>query len=147
MIPGLVSLGNPTPWPVLPPGIHLTDFVEIERRFAYTPHRRVLFGGLAAAAKALARARCQSLYINGSFTTDKPHPGDFDGCWDPSGVDLGLLDPVLLTFENGRAVQKAKYHGEMFLTDGFASATMRYLEFFQIDKFSGRPKGILKVHL
>ena len=41
-------------------------------------------------------------------------PGDFDGCWEEAGIDFDLLDPVLLTFDPGRASQKAKYGGELF---------------------------------
>jgi hypothetical protein len=75
-------------------------------------------------------------------------PGDFDACWSVSGVDPNLLDPVLLTFDNHRAAQKAKYFGEMFpaeLPEGVSGR--RFLDFFQIDKITGRPKGIVGLRL
>jgi hypothetical protein len=147
MIPILVDLGSPAPWAVLPPGIHDASMAEIETRFATTPHRRWLFEGFRRVAQALADAGCSTLYLDGSFVTAKPHPGDYDGCWDHSGVDLALLDPVLLTFDNKRAAQKAKYLGEMFIAgspDGLGST---FLDFFQVEKFSGLAKGILRVSL
>ncbi|WOF43874.1 hypothetical protein KNJ79_02655 [Sphingopyxis indica] len=148
MIPALIDLGPPTPWPVLPPGIHDTDFAEIEVVFATTPHRQKLFDGLKRAASALAQVGCTVLYIDGSFVTGKDHPGDFDACWDHRGMDLTRLDPVLLTFANKRAAQKKKYFGEMFWAFGPGNAGgTSFLELFQNDKESGRPKGILRVSL
>ena len=59
------------------------------------------------------------------------------------GVDPDQLDPVLLIFDRGRAVQKAKYRGELFPAQ-FAEggSGMTFLDFFQLDK-EGRPKGII----
>ena len=82
--------------------------------------------------------------------TGKEIPGDFDACWDVSGVDLALLDPVLLNFDNQRAVQKAKYRGEFFPADLEAEAMPPYrvfLDFFQTDKATGDPKGIIAIDL
>lgn len=116
-------------------------------RFATTPHRRWLFEGFRRVAQALADAGCSTVYLDGSFVTAKPHPDDYDGCWDHLGVDLAMLDPILLTFDNKRAAQKAKYRGEMFIAgtpDGLGGT---FLDFFQVEKFSGLAKGILRVSL
>jgi len=87
------------------------------------------------------------VYINGSFVTAKEVPGDFDACWDPTGVEVSLLDPVLLDFSNKRAAQKAKYGGELFLSSGWAAAGKVFFDFFQIDKESGEAKGIVAIDL
>ena len=34
---------------------------------------------------------CRTIYINGSFFTIKPNPGDFDACWDREDVDINYL--------------------------------------------------------
>lgn len=81
-----------------------------------------------------------TLYLDGSFVTSKQIPADFDACWDSAGVDPGLLDPVLLDFSGGRAAQKVKYRGELLPSSVF-------LDFFQIDKQSGRSKGIIVLDL
>jgi hypothetical protein len=87
------------------------------------------------------------MYLDGSFVTEKIRPNDFDGCWDATNVSVKLLDPVLLNFANGRAAQKQKYRGEMFIADGLNLGTGTFLEFFQREKLTGLPKGIVGVDL
>jgi hypothetical protein len=107
-----------------------------------------LLAGLKAALDALRAAGCRRAYIDGSFVTTKATPGDFDGCWEVGGVDPDLLDPVLLVFANQRAAQKAKYGGEFFPAESAADPFgTRFLEFFQRDKQTGDPKGIVTIDL
>ena len=141
MIPAL------TPSGLLPPGIHWAAWDEIEERFAITEWRRTLSESVRQAAENLKEAGCRTLYLDGSFVTSKNHPGDFDGCWDPDGVDAAKLDPVLLDFTNGRAAQKRKYHGELFISSLPADGGLTFLDFFQRDKATGNPKGIIAIDL
>ena len=143
MIPEFINIGASAPWPVLPPGIHDATLKEVEARFATTPHRVWLFGGFVRAVEALRRAGCLAIFLDGSFITAKPHPDDFDGLWDLNGVDPDELDPVLLDFTNMRAAQKAKYFGEMFLMQ--LPHQPGLLPFFQKEKFSDEPKGIVRI--
>ena len=136
-----------TPSGLLPPGIHWATWAEVEERFATTEWRRTLFDGVRRAAESLKEAGCTTLYLDGSFVTSKIHSGDFDGCWDPDGVDASNLDPVLLTFGNRRAAQKAKYHGELFISSSRADGGLTFLDFFQRDKATGNPKGIIGIDL
>lgn len=147
MIPSLIDLGSPAPWPVIPPGIYDATFSEIDAVFATTPHRTWLFQGFVRACNALKLAGGQIVYLDGSFTTGKDHPGDFDGCWDHVGIDFAKLDPVLLDFNGKREAQKRKYQGELFPAFSPNGPGGTFLDFFQIEKFSGRPKGILRVSL
>ena len=91
---------------------------------------------------------CSTVYLDGSFVSAKLIPGDFDACWDESGVDVASIDPVLLDFAGGRANQKAKFGGELFPAslnaDGLGTL---FLEFFQIDKDTGSQKGIVALDL
>lgn len=104
--------------------------------------------GLRSAMENLRDAGCRAVYVDGSFVTAKEAPNDFDACWEEAEVDPIALDPVLLTFDPGRATQKAKYLGELFPasaianTDGFS-----FLEFFQTDRETGRRKGIIAIDL
>ena len=117
-------------------------------RYGSTPHRLALLAGLKAALDALRAAGCRRAYIDGSFVTAKEAPADFDGCWEVDGVDLARLDPVLLTFARRRAAQKRKYGGELFPADWAADAHgTSFLRFFQRDRGSGRPKGIIAIDL
>jgi hypothetical protein len=142
MIPPFDGAGN------LPPGVHAASWSELVERFATTSRRRYLLEGLRAALESLRDAGCRGAYLGGSFVTTKKEPGDFDGCWDPEGVVLEHVDPVLLTFDKGRAAQKAKYRGELFpasLREGGSGVT--FLDFFQTDRDTGAAKGIVFVDL
>ena len=142
MVPPFNTDGN------LPSGIHWTTWDEIVNRFGGTPWRRQLLIRLRAALDELKRAGCQTVYLDGSFVSDKTVPDDFDGCWEEAGIDFNSLDPVLLNFTGGRAAQKAKYGGELFPACNSADAQgSTFLEFFQIDKYTGSRKGIIALNL
>ena len=133
---------------LLPPGIHWTGWEEFTRKYGSNPWRQKLLSGLKVALESLKVAGCRTVYINGSFVTDKVLPNDYDACWEENGVDPEALDPVLLTFDPGRATQKAKYMGELFPASVIASSDgLSFLQFFQIDKNTGRPKGIVAIDL
>lgn len=142
MIPNADPGGN------LQPGIHWATWDEFVTRFGANEHRRRLLAGLRLALSDLKAAGCRTVYVDGSFVTTKPIPGDFDACWDSTGVDPRRLDPALRTFDPGRATQKAKYHGELFRAQSVAdSAGSPFLSFFQSDKQTGEPKGIVALDL
>ncbi len=132
----------------LPPGTHAATWDEVAARYGYTPHRRLLLAGLKEVFDALRLAGCRRAYVDGSFVTAKREPGDFDACWDVDGVNPDLLDPVLLTFDNSRAAQKAKYHGEVFPANAAADRSgTRYIQFLQRDKGTLQAKGIVALEL
>jgi hypothetical protein len=131
----------------LPPGEHVASWSEVVERFGGTEWRRHLLDGLKAAMLALQLAGCKRLWLDGSFVTAKERPGDFDGCWDIEGVDFDRLDEVLLSFEPGRAAQKTKFFGELFLADTQADAMGTvFRDFFQRDR-DGNSKGIIVIEL
>ena len=147
MIPNLVDIGGGAPWPVLPKGVHQTTLREIRGRFATTPHRKRLFAGFVRAVRELAKAGCKQVYLDGSYVTGSPHPSDYDGCWAANGVDPFKLDHVLLDSSNGRAAQKQKYLGEFFIDDEPLAEGFIVRDYFQRDKYSKQPKGILLINL
>ena len=133
---------------LLPPGVHWADWDEFVERFGWTPQRRAFLSGLSAALDNLKQAGCRVAYIDGSFVTDKLAPNDYDACWEEDGVDLTALDPALLTFDPGRATQKSKYLGEFFPASDFANANgIPFVEFFQFDRDTEAPKGIVAIDL
>lgn len=132
----------------LPPGIHWAEWNEFSERFGATSYRQVLLAGLKRALDALRTANCKTVYIDGSFVTAKEVPGDFDACWSVNGVVVERLDPVLLNFDNLRAAQKAKFFGELFPAEAPADLSGQVvLGFFQVDKETGEPKGIIALDL
>jgi len=85
------------------------------------------------------------IYLDGSFVTGKPNPGDFDACWEPSGINISQLNPVFLEFDNGRISQKAEFGGEFFPV--IKGKGQSFVDFFQKDRFSGMQKGIISILL
>ena len=51
---------------VLPKGIHDSTLHEVKQVYSTNLIRTRLYEGLVEGAKALARARCKNLYLNGS---------------------------------------------------------------------------------
>jgi hypothetical protein len=145
VIPPLTPDGN------LPKGIHVAPWPEIGARYATTGHRRALLAGFLRGTKILVSAGCRAVYLDGSFVTAKTTPKDYDACWELNGADLVLLkriEPVFFKFDNERAAQKAKFMGEFFPAEAAAHSHRRtFLEFFQTDKTTGLPKGIIKVDM
>ena len=147
MIPPLVILPG-APWAVLPPGVYVASLDEVWATFAINAWRRELFDGLVVACGKLRLAGCLTVYLDGSYVSGKPKPGDFDACWDPTGVDQTKLDPVFLQFANGRAAQKAAFKGEFFLSSMMCTDVgQAFVDFFQLDRFTGKQKGIISIPL
>jgi len=144
MIPDFVTISGAL-WPVLPPGIHEVGLAEFASRFVYNERRKSLYEGLLLGIDNLFNAGCQQLYIDGSYVTAKPQPGDFDLCWDIEGAVEDLIDPVLKEFSNKRALQKQKFGGEFFPFTFYQEPEDSIFEFFQKDKATGARKGIIKI--
>ena len=144
MIPDFVIIPGAL-WQVLPPGIHESELAEFAIRFVYNERRKSLYEGLLLGVTNLFNAGCSQLYIDGSYVTAKPEPGDFDLCWDIEGAHEDLIDPVLLEFSNKRALQKQKFGGEFFPFTSYQEPEDSIFEFFQKDKTTGVRKGIIKI--
>ncbi len=143
MIPEFLPNGN------LPPGIHDFSWQDFCERFGYTAHRKSLLDGLASALKDLSFAGCKIVYIDGSFVTNKEVPGDYDLCWSIDSVVPEKLNPVFLNFSPpGRTKMKDQYKGDLFpaeIPEGVCGKA--FLDFFQTDKNTGEPKGIVSLEI
>ena len=145
MIPDFVDIGGP--WRVLPPGVHDATMKEVEARFATSDKRKSIFAGFSNGVTILREAGCRRIFLDGSFISEKPIPGDFDACWDLTGVDVTKLDPVFLDFSDARKKQKDCFYGEFFPANFLANGTHRFLDFFQTDRHTGKAKGIICINL
>ena len=132
----------------LPPGVHFTTWRELADRLSFNPRRGRMLAGFRQACRELQKAGCRLVYLDGSFVTRKERPGDFDACWDVQNVDDARLDPVFWDFSRGRAAQKQRFLGELFPAQLPEGATGRaFVDFFQVNKMNGEPKGILAIRL
>jgi len=128
----------------LPEDEHVATWEEVLDRLGWNQGRRRLLDGLAEAIGLLAEAGWRQIWLNGSFVTAKDEPGDFDACWDTDGVDLDLLDPVLLDLSNARAAQKARFGGELFPNVVESGSGLVFAEFFKVERDTSR-KGIILI--
>lgn len=140
MLPPFDALGR------LPDGEYEADWQEVVERFGWNERRRRLLDGIAEAIDLLAAAGCGRVWLNGSFVTAKDEPADFDACWDTDGVDLDVLDPVLLDLSGGRAAQKQRFGGELFPNVVETGSGLSFAEFFRNDRDTGR-KGIVVLRM
>jgi hypothetical protein len=108
-----------------------------------------MIDGLELAMTQLKAAGCRRIYIDGSFVTSKPNPGDFDACWEPEDVNYNYLRknaPRLLNYLD-RSAHKSKYKGDIFRSDqSVGDYGLASLEFFQRDR-QLNPKGIIAIDL
>lgn len=145
MIPEFINIGGP--WKVLTLGVHLATMEEIKICFATTNHRKHLFSSFEKAVISLLESGCKTVFLDGSFIAAKPIPNDYDVCWDTEGVNTQILNPVFFDFANNRREQKKQYYGEFFPVHFLADGINFFIDFFQIDKHTGKAKGIIKVNL
>lgn len=115
--------------------------------FGWNARRRELLGGLRRALQDLRAAGCSRVWLDGSFVTAKDLPNDFDLCWDMEDVDYDALPPALIDLEPPRALQKATYGGDVLPNVIEGSSGQPFLEFFQQDAETGRPRGIVQLDL
>ena len=130
----------------LPLGEHKATMPQIQERFATNPIRTSQFNGLTKAVTALANAGCTTVWLDGSYVTQKAEPADYDAAFDANGIDwieLGVAEPELLDFDAPRSTQKRVYGGELIPN---IEGGVDFVAFFQANR-NGEPKGILRIDL
>ncbi len=150
-----MSLPSLDPCGLLPSGIHGVTLEEIEVAFGGSnPRRAELFGKLRQFVD-LARGfkLFTSLFVDGSFTTDKQLPGDVDAVLELPRANLPALlgHPDVLTIWNPKAV-KATYEVHLFIEPP-PTPMVRYFQGLRTSEALARAlapahqRGILKVTL
>lgn len=130
---------------LLPAGVHPAEWSEVVARFGTNQRRRWLLGRLLEALRELRRVGCREAFIDGSFVTDKLLPRDYDLCWDYTTVDLALIDPIFFDLSAPRAAQQVKYRGDLFPNVLEGGSRKLFVDFYQVDKLTGNPKGIVLI--
>lgn len=131
----------------LPPGEHQVSWAEFVAKFGHNDHRTAILDSIAAWLVHIQAAGCRTAWIDGSFVCEKEFPADFDACWDVTGVDAGLIDPVLLDISSikGMSAIRSLYGGDIRPDRASPPASIvSYLQFFQRDRLR-RPKGIIRL--
>ncbi len=137
----------------LPLGIHDCSLQEVQNAFGLfrqSDHRVKLFSRLQSYIQDLKSADIvHQVYIDGSFVTSKPEPGDID-LIAVTAADFTMpesLSPVMYNSLSARMVKKT-YRFDMVLVPNGGVVLAKWLDFFQeVKNVSGRRKGILRVSL
>ena len=127
-------------------GEHHATLKEIEKDFGLSSERRKnLMRGLCNAVSNLKKAGVKTIWVDGSFITDKVEPNDIDGCWEyTNSVDHKVLDKVFL---GSREKMKKKYGLDFFISNIIeGGSNLPFPKFFQVNR-EGKAKGILGVKL
>jgi hypothetical protein len=145
MLPSFIVIRGAL-WPVLPPGVYDATMEEVYNRYAINERRRELFQGFNEAAENIFGAGSPQIYLDGSYISAKPEPGDYDALWDRRFVDPTLLDPLFIQLTMGTDRQKAKYLGEFFPSAAVeANSRKPFMDFFRTDRLTGAEKGIIRI--
>ena len=88
--------------------------------------------GLRAATNAFWAAGIKEIYIDGSFCTEKPDPGDIDGYWvEPDSEVYERMDPYWIDFTPVLAQPTRKWKCRMWADHGveffFAAESLGWL--------------------
>jgi hypothetical protein len=136
---------------VLPEGIYLADVETFAGRFGTNSRRLALLAGMRRQFAILRDCACRHVLLGGSFISSKRYPGDFDGCWDGSGVDieqLGLLEPGLLGGSHQEMdALEARDGGVLLPWRYIQPLSASYAEFLQFDARTHQRKGVVLVKL
>jgi hypothetical protein len=138
MIPQLDSNGN------LPPGVWTATMSEIKAHFTGNEIRSRLFKELEKVLEVLKDANCMEAFLNGSFVTKTLEPGDYDLCYEPTGLEPREALRQLL--ELSAAERKKKHSGDIFIRFPSPPFFFDHVESWQTDR-EGNAKGILRIEL
>ena len=133
---------------------HPATLEEITARLGFTARRRWLLKGLRAAVQAFWAAGIDEVYIDGSFCTEKPDPGDLDGYWvEPDPEVYERIDPYWIDFGLVLTQSVRKWKWRMWIDFGVeffihpamqASSDEKFPDFFRHDR-NGRPRAVIRV--
>ncbi len=135
MIPEFTELGY------LPAGVYDATLVEIENRFAYNKTRKRLFEAMVKVVNMFREAKSPEIFLDGSYITTKPEPGDYDLCWEPSGVEP---TDELLEFFSTKVDRKKIYLGDIFPRFPQPPYYVDHFVEWQSD-VEGAPKGLIRI--
>lgn len=136
---------------VLPEGTHQSDWPAFKERFGWNLRRQRLTLAVLEVAHLMRHHGARRLWIDGSFVSAKPEPGDVDLLYSLNELDEDALldaEPVLEDFSDGRKAQKARFGGVECWPIEFteASTGRAMLEFFAFDR-DDQPKGLIELDL
>jgi hypothetical protein len=132
-------------------GVHPMTLAAVSAVFGWNRCRRELIAAMTAAFADLNALGCEVVWLDGSFVTDKPEPGDYDAVFEHRTMDLSaarLALPELFDRAPQRPAMKARFKGDLLPNVLEAASQQLFIDFFQQDKERpGHTKGIVTINL
>lgn len=128
----------------LPEGIHKATYDEVKVRYGHNEHRKKLLDKMDLLLEKLLHAGCKQFFLDGSFISNKELPNDYDALLGYEGLNVNLLDPIILQTPNAGLV-KEKYSCDLIPCDVGGYSGDFWIDRFTIDKETGNRKGIIKI--
>lgn len=139
---------------LLEPGQHHISWDEFVRAYGVNKRRNALIAKMPAAFSLLRKAGCRTIFMNGSFVINPKvelDPSDYDALFLLNEISDGkLLDPIFRMQPSGMINNKeqiARFGGEFYAAEIPSRLGGTMLEFFQQDKETGAPKGIIMLDI
>ena len=129
----------------LPEGLHFATETEVEALFGTTNmRRRTLMRQLSYFLQLARAAGALRFFVNGSFVTTKPEPGDVDAvCLMPAGWSA----EISIAAQEPHAIALWRSPKELFIAYS-ESRWHQWVEFFSGTREpDGRRKGIVEIQL
>lgn len=144
-LPRLNDLG------LLPAGVHSCSLAQLRSVFGYNARREYLLERLDQCIRLMKSHGLQGiLHIDGSFVTDKDHPGDIEVTLDVTRQPVNMQDKALVFYmRQHTTLDKIGVHWFPTLPDN-----QNFIDYFQYagEKTAARkrcdpkePKGIIKL--
>lgn len=141
------------------PGEHKLTLEEFEKAFVYNIRRREIFNGFLKLIDIFREIKCTHIYADGSYVTQKTYPGDIDICWhmhediDKRKEQLEKLYSICrplfdLSKKENREFIQNEFYADVFPANSTEGTSgQMFKTFFQKDKHTGEPKGIIIIDL
>lgn len=136
---------------LLEPGQHHLIWDEFVKTYGVNKHRKALIAQMPTAFRLLRKAGCRTIFMNGSFVINPKvelDPSDYDALFLLKEIpDGSLLDPIFRMQQPSGLIDKigqlSRFGGEFYAAEYPSRLGGTMFEFFQQDKDTKAPKGII----
>jgi hypothetical protein len=132
---------------VLPEGTYECTIEELKERFVTNFKRKLIFEGFLKLIDKLKGIHCKTIYVDGSYVTDKALPSDMDISFDYEEWDFAIL-MLGADFTSNQEYFKTTYKCNLYPSNLIISPDQQcFKEFLRNIKYSDNKKGILRINL
>lgn len=119
---------------------------EFKKTFGFNESRKEKAARLLIFLRIFKSVGCRTVYIAGSFVSNKEFPNYIDLCVDLTGVDYGKLIKNYPEFFEPKGIEKIKKEHKIHFALFFDSFSSESLDWFKKDR-NDNPRGLVKIYL